>query len=247
MIAWRAWQTALGFLTRLPAGRARQSEPADLGRALACFPLVGALLGAVLAAVERMLRDHLGADLIAVTLTALLAALTGGLHLDGVADVFDGLAGGRGERARTLEIMRDSRIGSLGAAALQLTVLAKLFGVRALLGADPSAGLLLFPLVARACAVPLVVCFPYARPSGLGAAFHAHGRWWHVLWAAAFVALAVGFTGGRVLLATATAVIAALLLAWPLHRRLGGLTGDVYGAAIELAEVAFLWVLAARV
>jgi adenosylcobinamide-GDP ribazoletransferase len=246
MIAWRAWLTALGFLTRLPAGYAQRSEPADLGRALACFPLVGALLGALLVALERALRGHLAADLIAIALTALLTALTGGLHLDGVADLFDGLGGGRGERARTLEIMRDSRIGSLGAAALQLTVLAKLFGLRALLAADPTVGLLLFPLVARACAVPLVVCFPYARPSGLGAAFHAHGRSAHVLWAAAFVALAVGFTGGRVLLATAIALVTSLLLAWPLHRRLGGLTGDVYGAAIELAEVAFLWALAVR-
>src|SRR5689334_18166706 len=116
--------------------------------------------------------------------------------------------------------MRDSRIGSLGAAALQLTVIAKLFGLRALLGAEPTAGLFVFPLVARACVVPLVVCFPYARASGLGAAFHAHGRWSHVLWAAAFVALALAFTSGRVLLATATALIASLLFAWPLHRRL---------------------------
>lgn len=242
----RALLTAIGFLTRVPVGHLLPSEPADLGRALAFFPLVGLLLGALLAASERALRGHLPADLIAVALTALLTALTGGLHLDGVADVFDGLGGGRGDRARTLEIMRDSRIGALGAAALQLTVLAKLFALRTLLQSEPSASVWLFPLVARACAVPLVVCFPYARAAGLGAAFHAHGRVMHVLWAAAFTTIALLFTDRRVVLATLVALSAALLLAWLLQRRLGGLTGDVYGAAIELAEVAFLWIVAAR-
>jgi adenosylcobinamide-GDP ribazoletransferase len=242
----RALLTALGFLTRLPVAHGLRSEPSDLGRALALFPAVGLLLGALLAGCARALRGHLSSELIAVALVALLTALTGGLHLDGVADVFDGLGGGRGDRARTLEIMRDSRIGALGAAALQLTVLAKLFALRALLPLEPNLALYLFPLIARACVVPLVVCFPYAREAGLGAAFHAHGRMVHVLWAAAFTGAALVLTGGRAIYAAFAALSAALALAWLLQRRLGGLTGDVYGAAIELSEVAFLWVIALR-
>src|SRR5581483_615259 len=117
---------AFTFLTRLPlrtgvaAGGAGVDMAADLGRSLPYFPVVGAVLGGALVGAGRLLEGRLPAGLTAVLLVALLALLTGGLHLDGLADLFDALGGGRGDRARMLDIMRDSRIGAHGAVALCL-------------------------------------------------------------------------------------------------------------------------------
>jgi adenosylcobinamide-GDP ribazoletransferase len=245
----RALLAALGFLTRLPVPvpRTLALGAEDLGRALSFFPLAGALLGALLLLVERVLRGHLSVELIALALTSVLAALTGGLHLDGVADVCDGLAGGRGDRARTLEIMRDSRIGALGALALSLVLLAKLLATRdVLLLGSPPWPVALAPLVARACVVPLIVLIPYARSSGLGSPFAAHGRVVHVLVAVGSGGLLATAAGGRTAFAALVALlVVAALGAW-LRPRLGGLTGDAYGAAIELAEIAFLLACAFR-
>src|SRR5687768_16835130 len=119
---------ALGFLTRLPVGAAVVDE-ASFGRALGWFPLVGAGLGALLLVGAWVLEPVLAPSLCAAALVAFWAYATGGLHLDGVADVFDAFSGGRGDRERTLEIMRDSRIGAHGAVALVLVLLTKFVAV----------------------------------------------------------------------------------------------------------------------
>jgi adenosylcobinamide-GDP ribazoletransferase len=249
MKALRALLAAVGFLTRVPVGDKLALGPEDLGRALYFFPWAGALLGALLWLVELALRGRFSPELIALALTAVLAALTGGLHLDGVADVCDGLAGSRGDRARALEIMRDSRIGALGALALVLVLLAKLLAVRDLLLLGPRVVVLLAlaPVVARACVVPLIVLLPYARSAGLGSPFHAHGRLAHGLVAVGTGAALAGVAGGRALPAALVALLVAAALGLWLWRRLGGLTGDAYGAAIELSELAFLLACVFRV
>jgi adenosylcobinamide-GDP ribazoletransferase len=235
----RPLAVAFGFLTRLPLGDRAVAE-AELGRALPWFPVVGLALGLTLACSARLLHDHLPAPLVAVGLVALLAALSGALHLDGLADLFDGLGGGRGDRERTLSIMRDSRIGAHGAAALVLLLAAKVAAVHDLLRAASTWPLVCAPVLARWSAVPLVVYLPYARAQGLGRAMADHGRPRHVLLATIAAAACVVWSGPRVLAPAASAAVAAALLAAFMHRRLGGLTGDVYGAAIELAELAFL-------
>src|SRR4051812_27073096 len=115
----RSLAVALTFLTRAPF-RLERIVDVDVGRSLAWFPVVGAALGFLLLGMERLLRGVLPPGLAAVSLVATLALLTGGLHLDGLADVFDALGGGRGSRERMLAIMRDSRVGAHGAAALAL-------------------------------------------------------------------------------------------------------------------------------
>ena len=120
--------TAFSFLTRLPvrdgADRRGGARPLD-----PFFPAGRRRAGRRAGGAERLLRGHLPAGLIAVGLVALSALLTGGLHLDGLADTFDALGGGRGDRARMLEIMRDSRIGAHGAGALTLLLAAKVLAV----------------------------------------------------------------------------------------------------------------------
>jgi adenosylcobinamide-GDP ribazoletransferase len=248
----RVWLRALAgaftFLTVLPVARAASGR-GDLRHVAAFFPIVGLAIGAVLAGAAWLARGHLPHPLAAVLLVALGAALTGGLHLDGVADLFDGLGHGGRDPRRALEIMRDSRIGAHGAVALILLLAAKSLAVAVLLERGQLSALAVFPAAARGCVVPFIVALRPARREGLGWALHrASGpgdALCAVLLAAAAVA-AVPALGGAGLAAAALAALlaAAACAAWA-RLRLGGLTGDVHGAAIELAEAAFL-IVAAR-
>ncbi len=236
---------AFQFLTRFPVGRGAPAQ-SDLGRSCAWFPLAGAAMGAVLAGIAHGTAGHLSAALAGALAAGALAWMSGGLHLDGLADLFDGLSGGHGDRQRVLDIMRDGRIGAHGAAALVLVLLAKAAAL-AELGARGDLWLVAAaPAVARFAAVPLVVWFPYARDEGLGKAFRGTAGAREVAIAALLAAGMLAPSAPVSLAAAAGALVVAGALALVVRRRLGGLTGDVYGAAIELAEVAFLSVAALR-
>ncbi|HXT99544.1 MAG TPA: adenosylcobinamide-GDP ribazoletransferase, partial [Polyangia bacterium] len=166
----KALVAAFAFLTRLPVWRGPLRDE-DLGRSVSFFPVVGLVLGFGLMGTGAALAGHLAPWLLAVLLAALLAALTGGLHLDGLGDVFDAVGGGRRDRARMLEIMRDSRIGAHGAVALVLVLVAKVAALAQVVEARDWLVLLAFPTVGRWLAALLVVLFPYVRTEGLGRAF----------------------------------------------------------------------------
>jgi adenosylcobinamide-GDP ribazoletransferase len=240
---------AVRYLTIVPVGgppgRQQAAQPlADLGRSAAWFPVVGLGLGVVLAAIEWM-ATRVFPPLLAVLLTiSAWKLLTGGLHLDGLADCLDGLAGRDAEHR--LAIMRDSRIGVFGAVGL---ILVLLLGVGAL--AEMAEGrrwraLIAAPTIARATPLLLARLFPPARRDGQGASFQASVGRGSTLGAAGVAALVsvgtLGWPGAAALVAGSGA---ALLVAWQLATRLGGITGDVLGAAVELAELAVLLVLAA--
>jgi adenosylcobinamide-GDP ribazoletransferase len=229
---------AFRFLTRLP-GKG-ELRGADLGRSCAWFPLPGAALGLVVAGAAHLVGPRLPALLVAVLAVAALAWMTGGLHLDGVADVFDGLGGGHGDRERILRIMRDSRIGAHGAAALVLLLAAKTAAVAELVARGALWPLVVAPAVARFTVVPLVVLLPYAREEGLGKPFRGTAGGREIAVAGLLAAAVVAPFAPGSLAPTAVALAAAGGLALAVSRRLGGLTGDVYGACIELAEVALL-------
>ncbi|HVR63712.1 MAG TPA: adenosylcobinamide-GDP ribazoletransferase [Polyangia bacterium] len=242
---FQATLAAFAFLTRLPtAGAGASVRDADLGRSVAAFPVVGLVLGLALAALGYGLHSRLPPLLLAVFVVALLGALTGGLHLDGFADVFDAVGGGRGDRARMLAIMRDSRIGAHGAAALVLLILAKVFAAAHAIERADYVALLAFPAIGRWTAVPLIVLFPYARREGMGRAFQGGAGRTQLAIAAAVMTIILVALGGRLVLPTLAATAGALAFGLWMRRRLGGLTGDVYGAAIESAEVIVLTVMA---
>jgi adenosylcobinamide-GDP ribazoletransferase len=238
-VLWRRLALAVGFLTCLPVPPVAADER-DVGRSVAFFPLVGLVLGGVLAVAASALEGRVPGSVAAVLLVALHAALTGGLHLDGLADTFDALGAAGADRARRLEILRDSRIGAHGAAALVLLLLLKVTALHAVLATAPRAMLLVFPMVGRCVAAVLVRIFPYARRDGIGAAFHGHARAGDAALAIVTTLVAVAALGGAAWSAALWAILAALLLARFAAGRLGGITGDVCGAAIELAEVVFL-------
>jgi adenosylcobinamide-GDP ribazoletransferase len=234
-----ALSAAFGFLTRLPVPRA-QVDAATFARSLVWFPWVGAAIGACQALFAFTVGAHLSPLLCATLLVALSAAITGALHVDGLADLFDGLGGGRGDRERSLAIMRDSRIGSFGALALCLVVIAKVAAIEPLLGRGQWPALVAAPVAARAAAVGLIVAFPYAREQGLGSAFREHARVRHAIAALAFACALVAFVAPGLFIPLAATLVFTTLLGAFVSRRLSGLTGDVYGAAIELSELAFL-------
>jgi adenosylcobinamide-GDP ribazoletransferase len=242
------WRAALAppvlafqFLTAVPLPLGVPATPADLGRALSFFPLVGAALGLVLAGTDAALRLALPAAVVSVLVVTAGALLTGGLHLDGLMDSADGVFGGR-TPVRRLEIMRDSRVGSFGVLAGAFQVLLKVTTLAAL-GVEVRGQALIAALVAGRLAMVLAVWFfPYARPDGLGAGFKAGVRPAGVAAAVVVAAVACGLALGLagLLLLAATGAVVALTGRWLAARLGGGLTGDTYGALSEVAEVAVL-------
>lgn len=239
-----AFWVALGFLTTLPVPR-HDLPPDALRRAGVWFPVVGLLLGALLAAAAVGLRLVLPAPVAAVLVTVLWVALTGGLHLDGLADCCDGLLPPVA-RERRLEIMRDPRLGTFGVAGVVLALLLRGTAIATLAPAWPA--LLLAPLWARWLLL-VAAQRPSARPGGMGASMglaQSPGR----VAGAALMPLAVtamlGWQQWLLWLAVAGAALAALGVLWLAQRRLGGVTGDVFGAVVEVSEVVFLCVACVR-
>jgi adenosylcobinamide-GDP ribazoletransferase len=233
---------ALGFLTRLPVPTLVVDD-AEFARSAGFFSWVGLFLGGLLQALAWALVPALGAPITGTLLAVALAWLSGGLHLDGLADTVDGLSGGRGRRERTLEIMHDSRIGAHGAVALVLALVLK----AQLLGALCTAPLWIAPLVARFACTALLAAFPYARSAGLGASFAGRvGRRELIVGGAALFALALPEARLGLALAALAGLLFAFLFALRIRRFLGGLTGDVHGAVIELTELVVLLALAAQ-
>jgi adenosylcobinamide-GDP ribazoletransferase len=242
MTVLRAFLCAVSFLTRIPAPGRDSLTPRVAGLSVAFFPVVGLLLGAVLAGAGALLLDRFPPHLAwALALVSLHVFFTGALHLDGLSDVADGLGGSSGNRERALEIMRDVRVGAFGVVALILVLIGKVVLMNEVLRRGDAVTLLLVcPVAARLAAVPLIVFFPCARPEGLARTFHEESGWPAALVAAVFAAGAIAWAGESAYLPSAAAVAVALAVGSWIAVRLGGLTGDAYGAAIELAEVGFL-------
>jgi adenosylcobinamide-GDP ribazoletransferase len=236
---------AARYLTVVPLGNGTPHQGVGaLGRQAPWFPVVGLGIGALLALTERA-TDRLFPPLLAALLTVTAwKLLTGGLHLDGLADCLDGLVGADPEQR--LRIMRDSRIGALGAVGLILFLLLEVAAVSELRPPPRWRALLAAPVVGRATPALLACCFRSARPGGQGALFAAGVHRGAVLLAFGLAAVVAGLAlglGGLVALLVAGSV--ALALGWFFARRLGGITGDVLGAGVEVAELAVLLTVAA--
>src|SRR4051794_5607027 len=161
----RAAVAAVTFLTRIPLGRFVATDAQDVARGAPLFPVVGAAVGAAGAGVALLLQPPLSPLLAAAIAVAATVALTGAFHLDGLADTLD--ATGGMTRERSLEIMRDSRIGSFGAAGLALALLVRVAVVAQLVsGGGVLAGMVAAGAVSRGAAVALGGTVPYARVSG---------------------------------------------------------------------------------
>jgi adenosylcobinamide-GDP ribazoletransferase len=235
-------KAALAFLTRLPTGRQRPWRDLDLAASAPLFPVVGALIG-VAGGLAYALAMWLGLPpwpSAALALTTMLWT-TGALHEDGLADVADGFGGGR-TREDKLRIMRDPRIGSYGALALALALLARAGALVALANPlDVLAALVAAGAVSRAALPAVMATLPQARADGLAAAAgrpHPLRAAAAALVAALIATLLLGQAAPAALLAGAGGALVVALLA---RRQLGGYTGDVLGAVQQLGEIGVLF------
>lgn len=249
--ALQAVRAAFVFLTRLPVG-GFPFAPADFRRAAACFPLVGALLGVVLAGVWLcFVRAGALADAAVVVAVGLL--LTGAFHEDGLADTADALGGAR-SRERAFAILKDSRIGAFGAAALFSVLMLRVLLLARLAPIAP-ATLIATQCAARAPPVWLLAALPYVTPessdaraksaavakAGLPQAVIA------TLWPIAFLAALVSVRAlcpSHVIAVAVAGAASSLICGWRFHARLGGVTGDLLGAAEQFSECAMLLAIA---
>jgi len=211
--------------------------PNVLRRTMAAYPLVGLVLGVALTLAHGLFQAVLPPLVSAALVVATWAVLTGGLHLDGWADCCDALPA-TVTPERRLEILKDPRLGSFGVIGLVLLLMIKFAAVASL----PRGGvaLILAPTLGRWAIVNVAAIFPLARPDGMAARFRAGLARRELTWAALTAALVCGAAGWSGLTAFVAAAVAALVFGRWATSRLGGVTGDVYGAACELVECAAL-------
>jgi adenosylcobinamide-GDP ribazoletransferase len=247
-----AWQTALSLFTIIPVGGDGELGPGDGARAIRWLPAVGLLLGlaggCVVLGVDAVNGSGPGRALGAALAVALVAFLTGGLHLDGLADTADGL-GSRRSPADALDIMRRSDIGPMGVAALVLVLLVQVAALAAVPRLPLAAAALALAEVTGRVSIVVATEAPAARPGGFGSLVAgqttAPDRALTVGALGCAVAAAGSLAGGaglavRGLVAAAAGLAAGALLQSIARRRLGGMTGDVFGAIEELSASAVL-------
>jgi adenosylcobinamide-GDP ribazoletransferase len=247
-----SWRVALSLFTIIPAGTDAEFGPGDAARAVRWMPAVGLLLGLAGAGVVFGVdaggtsgpRRLLGAALA----VALLALLTGGLHLDGLADTADGL-GSRRPAQQALDIMRRSDVGPMGVAVLVLVLLIQVAALAAVPRVSLAAAALALAAVTGRVAVVVATGSPAARPGGFGALVAGQtttrDRALSVVLLGCAVTVAGLAAGGWALatcglIATLAGLLAGELLRLVARRRLGGMTGDVFGAILEVSTATVL-------
>ena len=230
----------LQFLTRIHLVRQTVWTAEDFGRSTRFFPLVGLVLGVCYAFAAWLLLYALGMrSLTAALLLILPLLLTGGLHADGFMDTADGVFSGR-ERARKLEIMKDSRVGAFGVVSFVMLMFVQFALLSDMAWPLLVPALFVMPIIGRLAMVLAVACFPYAREDGMGKTFADMADRSTVVIAALTTAVLVLPWG---MLATAALVLGtlfALFFCRTMTNILGGVTGDVYGAATVLTETLVL-------
>jgi adenosylcobinamide-GDP ribazoletransferase len=237
---------ALRFLSILPIpGKARATDR-QLGRSTAWYPLVGALLGALLFGCAYLFTRLWSVLPAAFLCLAVWTTFTRGLHLDGLADTFDGLGGGT-DADRRLEIMKDSRIGVFGVASVVIVLIGKFALLTEMIGVYRIRELILVPVLGRWSMLMLIYSFP-GTGSGLGRRVKQYCRLPQFLFGTlAAAACAWLFLGPWGLVVLAGVGLLGSAAGWLFWGKLGGCTGDSYGAVCEISEVLCLAALAVLV
>ncbi len=235
----RNLQIAFGLMTTLPIRLPDDWSAGDSGRAAVWYPLVGLVIGALTWLAWKGATLVFPSLVVGVLALVVWIALTGGLHLDGLADCCDGLFSSV-PRERRLEIMKDPHVGAFGVIGLILVLLLK---AAALASLTPVTGfaILLAASLARWCILPAGL-LPLARSSGMGADFASGLRRASLVWGAIVPLLVAILLGWRGVLSALAGVGAAALILWFAKSRIGGVTGDVFGMLVEIVETVVLLV-----
>jgi adenosylcobinamide-GDP ribazoletransferase len=221
-----------------------KAKPFDPPKMVPYFPLVGILLGLLVAAFDAIVVRFWTPPIVALLDIILLAVLTGAFHIDGLGDTADGLLGPR-SRDEALEIMKDSRIGTMGLVAILFGLALKWGGI-ANLDAHRSIILILIPAYARAGILFGMRYLPYGRTDGLGKPFFNEKLSLKHFWGLVFpvgLSLLLGFEA--IALNLAFAIIIGLILLF-YKKRMGCITGDMLGAMVEITEAGLFLMISFR-
>ena len=233
---------ALQFLTLCPWPKRIERCADEIGRSAIFFPVVGFLLGSILVLANFLLEPFASAILVSVVLVTLMALLTRGLHLDGLGDTFDGLGAG-GDRERMLRIMDDSHTGAFGLIAIVLVLFFKIHAIESL-EVERWRALLATPVLGR-WAMILLGYRSHAAKQGLGATLIDHLSAKQFLWATLIsVLLVAAILHGVGIAMMVWVTLFTMASKIYFHRRLGGVSGDTFGAVGELSETSVLFFLA---
>lgn len=233
---------ALQFLTKLPVNLPRIPTPQENAVSALYYPLVGFIIGVILWTVAVYLSIGIVAK--SVLLTVFWLWLTGGLHLDGLADTVDGFVGGYGDKERTLDIMKDPHIGAMGVMAIVGAILLKfafIIEILAIKNLEIFDILILSPILGRVMILWLLLSTPYIRKNGLGSALSAYlpkKLAVTVLILSLFVVVVLPMKMAIIVL-IGFFVLGFYLTSW-FKKRIGGITGDTIGASVEITEIAIL-------
>ncbi len=230
----------MDLLTVLPTGGRYETTPAEKRRSLYCFPLVGLVIGVLLWLVWYLLGSSTW--LAAMVVLIVWVVLTGALHLDGLADCVDALAGGHRDTTRTLAILRDPASGPMAVVALILVLGTKLVSLSAIFEMNAAAYLPMVPMISRIAIIILYGTTPYVRPGGLGESLSPSTQDRHWLWISLGVSTLVmlPFLGVVLVPALIAATMVFLWVRRAAMRSLRGFTGDVAGTMVELVETVSL-------
>lgn len=228
----------LQFLTRIRIVKQDVWTDKDFGHSVAYFPIVGMVIGAILMLIYGFLSPLATPFLLATLLVIAEFLLTGGLHADGLMDTCDGYFSGR-DRERCLAIMKDSRVGSNGVVAFVFLVLLKIALFSSLMDFQYMA-LLAMPVLGRWAMSLSVIRFPYARRVGIGKAFADFAPSYALSMTSITALLPALYFGWLYLVPAAVSLMWCFWANRQIVKKLGGVTGDTYGAVTETTE---LWVL----
>lgn len=227
------------FLTRIPIPIELEVDRSDFEKGIFFFPFVGAIIGLILMIEYHLLLGRVSAFLLGLIIVASEVLITGGLHLDGLSDSFDGLYSNR-DRERILEIMKDSRLGANGALALFFFMLLKIGLVMEL---DPKHGLLLvflMPIFARFNVVISCRFSKYAREDGMGNFFIGKVSNSHLFFLTIFI-ITMALKSSVAYLILVPSILFSFFYSNHVKKIIGGMTGDTLGALCELSEIWFLF------
>ncbi|MBE0446600.1 MAG: adenosylcobinamide-GDP ribazoletransferase [Actinobacteria bacterium] len=239
------FRLALSFLTIIPAGISQELDARAFGKSIKYFPVVGLIIGLVLIGLNAIIPAQLPGLAADMVLVIAVVIMTRSLHLDGLADTFDGLIGGR-DKDHMLAIMKDSRVGSFGVVAIVAVIGLKLLLLSSVSAELKLGALISFPVLGRWSACYAMVTQSYAGSNGgIGASFMEEIGWRELLWSSVIaLAITVLILKSFAILIVSIAWVFTILYTKVVNSKIGGMTGDTLGALIELTEVVVLFIVA---
>lgn len=241
----QGFRFAMSFLTIFPVGLSQRVDDQVFGKSVKYFPVIGLIIGLLLAAVYIVASPRLSELATSAVIVVGLLIITRAFHLDGLADTFDGLLGGR-DKEHALAIMKDSRVGSFGVVAVVSVIALKIVLLASVSEELKVGAIIAFPIIGRWAASYAASTQPYARSGGgLGSAF-IEGSSKRGLLLSSIVASAAAavFLKAFFIVAFVAAFIFVIAFMRSVKKKIGGVTGDILGASIELTETVVLFTMA---